>query len=132
MFFHVCIDSPVFCFYSVRFFSIQLFRVDDEGVLRIPLPTGNILTLPIEQADGTVASPGSPPPSFADTVESTKMWRNLSSQGILETDESEKNVSPPRYSSYLKKTAEDFWDEIFFHLKIFFLFKIFFHFLKLN
>ncbi|OWA51813.1 Sodium-driven chloride bicarbonate exchanger [Hypsibius exemplaris] len=68
----------------------KLFKVDGAGVLRIPLPTGNILTLPLEDHDDRHVTSS---PSFADTVESTKMWRNLS---VLKRDavQDEKNGAP--------------------------------------
>ncbi|GAV02076.1 hypothetical protein RvY_12687-2 [Ramazzottius varieornatus] len=81
--------------------EIEYFKPDHTGMVRIPLPNGNALTIPV----GTISRRTSIVP-FSKSVEKTTIWRKLSTDLLDETTQKNGGLASAQWSKRDPEPAE--------------------------
>lgn len=79
------------CRISLTKLLLQYFKADASGLVRIPLPNGNVLTVPVGAYDKSMS--GNMSQDFSSTVQQTGLWKKISVANAL-GDYGPKNGDP--------------------------------------
>ncbi|XP_055328634.1 sodium bicarbonate cotransporter 3-like [Paramacrobiotus metropolitanus] len=60
--------------------DVQFFKPNAEGVMHIPLPNGNVLTVPMSEMERRVST--AIRPNFSSQIQDTQLWKNISTEEI--------------------------------------------------